>query len=97
MIHERYFKIVESIHSISDDSEKSVLYQLQQLEDIYKKQRNPQKIVSLYQDVLKGTSNQTVRNAATMKLTQIYKKLGRENDAEALARSSLNENLKLLK
>ncbi len=94
---ERYLSIVESIHSISDDSEKTVLYQLQQLEDIYKKQRDPAKIVTLYQDVLKNTSNQTVRNAATMKLTQIYKRLGKDDAAEDLARSSLNENLKLLK
>ncbi|WP_455375034.1 hypothetical protein [Kaarinaea lacus] len=94
---ERYLGIVESIHSISDDSEKTVLYQLQQLEDIYKKQRDPAKIVTLYQDVLKNTSNQTVRNAATMKLTQIYKRLGKDQAAEDLARNSLNENLKLLK
>lgn len=94
---ERYLSIVESIHSISDDSEKTVLYQLQQLEDIYKKQRDPAKIVSLYEDVLKKTSNQTVRNAVTMKLTQIYKRLGKDDVAENLARNSLNENLKLLK
>lgn len=94
---ERYLSIVESIHSISDDSEKTVLYQLQQLEDIYKKQRDPAKIVSLYEDVLKKTSNQTVRNAVTMKLTQIYKRLGKDDVAEDLARNSLNENLKLLK
>ena len=94
---ERYLSIVESIHSISDDSEKTVLYQLQQLEDIYKKQRDPGKILSMYEDVLKSTSNQTVRNAVTMKLTQIYKRLGRDKAAEDLARSSLNENLKLLK
>jgi len=94
---ERYLGIVESIHSISDDSEKTVLYQLQQLEDIYKKQRNPEKIVALYQDILKSTSNQTVRNAVNMKLTQIYKRLGKDDAAEELARSSLNENLKLLK
>jgi len=94
---ERYLSIVESIHSISDNSEKTVLYQLQQLEDIYKKQRDPGKIVSLYEDVLKNTSNQTIRNAVTMKLTQIYKRLGRDNAAEELARNSLDENLKLLK
>jgi len=94
---ERYLSIVESMHSISDDSEKTVLYQLQQLEDIYKKQRDPAKIVSLYEDVLKKTSNQTVRNAVTMKLTQIYKRLGKDDVAEDLARNSLNENLKLLK
>lgn len=94
---ERYLNIVESIHAISDDSEKTVLYQLQQLEDIYKKQRNPEKIVSLYQDVLNKTSNQTVRNAATMKLSQIYKRLGRDGAAEELTRKSLEENLKRLK
>ena len=75
----------------------TVLYQLQQLEDIYKKQRDPAKIVTLYQDVLKNTSNQTVRNAVTMKLTQIYKRLGKDEVAEDLAKNSLNENLKLLK
>lgn len=94
---ERYLNIVESVHSIADDSEKAVLYQLQQLEDIYKKQRDPEKIISLYQGVLNKTSNQTVRNACTMKLTQIYKRLGRESAAEELTRKSLNENLKRLK
>lgn len=94
---ERYLSIVESVHSISDDSEKAVLYQLQQLEDIYKKQRSPEKIVALYQDILNKTSNQTVRNAASMKLAQIYKRLGRDNAAEELTRKSLEENLKRLK
>lgn len=94
---ERYLNIVESVHSISDDSEKAVLYQLQQLEDIYKKQRAPEKIVSLYQDILNKTSNQTVRNAASMKLAQIYKRLGRDQAAEELTRKSLEENLKRLK
>lgn len=94
---ERYLNIVESVHSIADDSEKAVLYQLQQLEDIYKKQRNPEKIIALYQDILEKTSNQTIRNAAVMKLTQIYKRLGRDSAAEELTRKSLEENLKRLK
>lgn len=94
---ERYLSIVESVHSISDDPEKAVLYQLQQLEDIYKKQRAPEKIVSLYQDILSKSSNQTIRNAASMKLAQIYKRLGRDNAAEELTRKSLEENLKRLK
>ena len=94
---ERYLNIVESVHSISDDSEKAVLYQLQQLEDMYKKQRAPEKIVALYQDILNKTSNQTVRNAASMKLSQIYRRLGRDEAAEELTRKSLEENLKRLK
>ena len=94
---DRYLQVVESMHSIADDPEKAVLFQLQQLEDMYKKQRNPQKIISLYQDVLKNTSNATVRNAASMKLAQLLKRAGRESEAEELTRNSLNENLQRLK
>ena len=96
-ILERYLQVVESVHSIADDPAKAVVFQLQQLEDMYRKQRNPQKIITLYQDVLKNTSNQTVRNAASMKLAQILKRVGRDNEAEELTRNSLNENLKRLK
>ncbi|WP_455201802.1 hypothetical protein [Kaarinaea lacus] len=94
---DRYLQVVESMHSIADDPEKAVLFQLQQLEDLYKKQRDPKKIISLYQDVLKNTANATVRNAASMKLAQLLKRAGRESEAEELTRNSLNENLSRLK
>lgn len=96
-IMEQYLTVVESVHAIADDPEKAVLFQLQQLEDTYRKQRNVQKIISLYQDVLKNTPNLTVRNAASMKLAQILKRVGRNDEAEELTRNSLNENLKRLK
>ena len=96
-IMERYLTVVESVHAIADDPEKAVLFQLQQLEDTYRKQRNAQKIITLYQDILKNTTNQTVRNAASMKLAQILKRVGRADEAEALTRTSLNENLQRLK
>lgn len=94
---DRYLEVVESVHSIADDPAKTVVFQLQQLEDLYKKQRNPQKIIALYQGVLKKTSNPTIRNAASMKLAQILKRMGRDDEAEKLTRDSLNENLKRLK
>jgi hypothetical protein len=96
-ILERYLTVVESVHSIADDPEKAVVFQLQQLEDMYRKQRDPQKIISLYQNILKDTGNQTVRNVATMKLVQILKRVGRESEAEELTRKSMEENLKRLK
>lgn len=94
---ERYLQVVESVHSIADNPEKTVLFQLQQLEDLYKRQRNPQKVISLYQDILKSTPNVTVRNAASMKLVQLLKRVGKESEAEQLTRNSLEENLKRLK
>jgi tetratricopeptide (TPR) repeat protein len=94
---EHYLKVVESVHSIADDPEKSVVLQLQQLEDMYRKQRNPQKIISMYQDILKNTSNQTVRNAASIKLAHLLQRAGRDSEAEELTRKSLDENLKRLK
>ncbi|HEY5604862.1 MAG TPA: hypothetical protein VIM41_17295 [Gammaproteobacteria bacterium] len=94
---DRYLQVVESVHSIADDPEKSIVFQLQQLEDIYRKQRNPQKIVALYQDVLKNTANPTIRNAASMKLVHLLKRAGRDDEAEALTRNALEENLKRLK
>lgn len=94
---DRYLQVVESVHAIADNPAKTVVFQLQQLEDLYKKQRDPQKIIALYQDVLKSTSNPTVRNAASMKLAQIFKRMGRDSEAEELTRKSLNENLQRLK
>jgi len=96
-IMEQYLTVVQSVHAIADDPEKAVLFQLQQLEDTYRRERNVQKIISLYQDVMKNTSNLTIRNAASMKLAQILKRVGRGEEAEELTRNSLNENLKRLK
>jgi hypothetical protein len=96
-IMEQYLTVVQSVHAIADDPEKAVLFQLQQLEDTYRRERNVQKIISLYQDVMKNTSNLTIRNAASMKLAQILKRVGRGDEAEELTRNSLNENLKRLK
>lgn len=94
---ERYLNVVESVHSIADDPEKAVIFQLQQLEDIYKKQRNFDKVLDLYKNVLNKTSNQAVRNAATMKLGQLLRRTGRGNEAEQLMRNALEENMKKLK
>lgn len=94
---ERYLNVVESVHSIADDPEKSVIFQLQQLEDIYKKQRNFDKILDLYKSVLNKTSNQAVRNAVSMKLGQLLRRTGRGNEAEQLMRNALEENMKKLK
>ena len=92
-----YFDIVNSFHALADDPEKAVVLSLQQLEDNYKAQGKHEEIVKMYQKVLNETRNQTLRNVAYIKLSEIYKRANRGDEAVALLQKALEENMKAVK
>lgn len=93
----QYFDIVNSFHAIADDSEKTVVFSLQQLEENYKQQGRPAEIAKLYEKILKDTKNQTLRNIAYMKLSEIHKRAGRHDEAVSLLQRAMEENVRTLK
>ncbi len=93
----QYFEIVDSFHAIADDPEKAIVFNLQQIEENYKKQGKQQEIVKMYEKLLKEARSSTLRNIAVMKLSEIYKSAGRNDEAIALLEQSVEENLNRLK
>jgi tetratricopeptide (TPR) repeat protein len=93
----RYLEIVSSFHGIAKDPEKSAIFTLQQLEDVYKKQNKPAEVEALYARTLKDSKNRVLRTVAYTKLSEIYKNSGRHDEAIALLQKALDENLKAVR
>lgn len=93
----QYFNIVSAVHEVARNPEKAVAFNLQQLEENYKKQGRREEIVKMYQKLLKDTRNQTLRNIAYMKLSEIHKRSGNSEQAVGLLKQALSENMKRLK
>jgi tetratricopeptide (TPR) repeat protein len=93
----QYFEIVTSVYNVAHDPERAAVLNLQQLEDAYKAQSKPDEIIKMYQGILDGSRNQTLRNVAYMKLAEIYKRGGRVKEQTALLKKALAENTKLIK
>ena len=96
-IMSQYLGVIESVHAIADDPEKTVIMTLQQLEEQYKKRNEHKQIVVMYKKVLSENSNQTLRNIAYMKLSEIYRRTGNDAEAMKLLNQSLQENMKRVK
>ena len=96
-IMRQYLSVVESVHAIADDPEKTVIMTLQQLEEQYKKRNEHSKIITMYKKVLNENSNQTLRNIAYMKLGEIYRRTGNDAESMKLLNRSLQENMKKVK
>ena len=92
-----YFEIVNGFHALADDPEKAVMLSLQQLEDNYKAQGKPEEITKMYEKVLKEARNQTLRNVAYIKLSEIHKRANRGDQAVALLQKALEENMRAVK
>jgi tetratricopeptide (TPR) repeat protein len=92
-----YFEIVNNFHTLASNPEKAVVLSLQQLEDNYKAQGKPEEIIKMYQNLLKEARSQTLRNVAYIKLSEIYKRSKRGDEAVALLKQALDENMKAVK
>lgn len=96
-IMRQYLSVIESVHAIADDPEKTVLMTLQQMEEQYKKRNEYNKIIAMYKNVLSKNSSQTLRNIAYMKLGEIYRRTGNDAESMNLLNQSLQENMKRVK
>jgi tetratricopeptide (TPR) repeat protein len=93
----QYLDVVSAYHDIAKSPEKSAMFALQQLEDMYKKQNKPAEVEALYARTLKDAKSRVLRNVAYTKLGEIYKNSGRVDEAIALLQKALDENLKAIR
>lgn len=93
----QYLDIVNSYHEIASHPEKSVAFNLQQLEHIYRRQGKRKEIAEMYSRLLKESRSRTLRNLAYMKLSDAYRKAGQFEQAESLLQKALQENMKAVR
>lgn len=88
-----YLNIIESTHAIVSDSEKAAIMQMQKIQEAYEERGEKARIAEVLRDVLKDSRNPAIRNAAYVKLGDILKETGRTDEAIALLREGLSENI----
>jgi len=92
-IMDSYFGIIESSYAISSDAEKSAIFQLQKIQEVYEDRGEKARSIDVFQDVLKRTKNPTIRNAIYMLMSDTLKETGRTDEAIRLLQQGLNENI----
>jgi tetratricopeptide (TPR) repeat protein len=95
-IMDGYLGIIESTHAINADAEKAAILQLQKVKEVREDQGDPQAAIDLYEGVLRDAKNPAVRNAVYMMLGDLLKDEGRYDDAAALFKRAVDENLAAL-
>jgi len=89
-----YLDIIESTHSIVADPERAAIMQMQKIQEAYEERGEKARVAEVLRDVLKDSRSTAIRNAAYVKLGDILKETGRTDEAIALLREGLNENIK---
>lgn len=89
-----YFEIIESSHDIASVPEKAAIMQMQKIQEVYEQRGEKVRSVDVLQEVLSNSKNGTIRNAAYMLLGDTLKEAGRTDEALALLRQGLEENIK---
>lgn len=93
-IMQDYMSIIESTHDINSDPEKAAILQMQKIKELYEERGEKARANDVLQEVLVQSDNQTIRNTAYMLLGDTLKETGRSDEAIALMRQGLAENIK---
>lgn len=96
-VMQEFFGIIDSLYEIASEPEKAAIYQMHEIQEIYKARGEGDKLVDMLEDVLKQTTNQTIRNVAYVKLSEALKKTGRSQRAVEVLQDALSENIKKAK
>ena len=88
-----YLNIIESTHAIVSDSERAAIMQMQKIQEAYEERGEKARVAEVLRDVLKDSRSTAIRNAAYVKLGDILKESGRTDEAIALLREGLSENI----
>jgi len=88
-----YFDIIESTYDINSDAEKAAIFQMQKIQEVYENRGEKARAIGVFQQVLKETTNPTIRNAAYMLLGDALKETGRADEAVKVLQEGLRENL----
>lgn len=88
-----YLHIIDATHGIVSDSERAAIMQMQKIQEAYEERGEKALVAEVLRDVLENSRNPAIRNAAYIKLGDILKETGRTDEAIALLREGLNENI----
>ena len=88
-----YLDIIESPHGIVSDPERAAILQMQKIQEAYEERGEKARVAEVLRDVLKDSRSTAIRNAAYVKLGDILKETGRTDEAIALLREGLSENI----
>ncbi len=88
-----YMAIIEATHEISSEPEKAAILQMQKLKEVYEERGQKAGVVEELRRVLENSSNQAIRNAAYVLMSDTLKETGRSAEAIELLRRGLAENL----
>jgi hypothetical protein len=89
-----YMAIIEATHDISSEPEKAAILQMQKMKEVYEERGEKARVVEELRRVLENSSNQAIRNAAYVLMSDTLKETGRSAEAIELLRRGLAENLK---
>lgn len=92
-IMEGYYSIIDSVHTVASDREKSAIQQLQKIEEIYKNRGDRAQAIVVLRDVVGRASSDTVRNAAAMMLADALNETGQASEAVEVLKAALERNL----
>lgn len=92
-VMEGYYSIIDGVHAVASDKEKSAIQQLQKIEEIYKNRGDRAQAIEVLRDVIARTDNDTIRNAAAMMLADALNDTGQASEAVEVLRTALERNL----
>lgn len=92
-----YYALIEKTHDISDDPEKAAILQMQKIQEVFEDRGEKARSHTVLKRVLDESTNQTIRNAAYLLLSDSLKETGRHDEAVQLLQRALEENVKAAK
>ena len=92
-IMQGYYALVNAVHEVASDKDKAAIFQLQKIQEIYKQRGDRAEAVKVLSEVVKTTSSDTVRNAASLMLADTLNETGRASQAVEVLEDALARNL----
>ena len=93
-VMQNYYELIERIHSVASNSDKSAIQQLMKIEDIYKKRGDRAQAIVVLRQAVNDAKSPAVRNAAAMMLADALNETGQASEAVDVLKSALGTNLR---
>ena len=92
-----FLEVIEGMHGVYSNPEKATIFQLQKVQEIYKKKGERAKAAEVYKSVLENSKNRTIRNSAYTMLADLLKDTGQPDEAIKVLKKGIQENLEASK
>ena len=92
-----FMTVIDAVHDMAKNPEKAAIHQMHEIEEIQKKRKQPELAIKLFRSILEKTDNQTIRNAAYMRIGDLLKKTGNPETAVQTYEKALMENIRKMR